>query len=104
MIEEILTATGMPHRQSHFPVRFPDETCAVWLDDITADGPDGYNRIFTHNVTVELYAAKIDPEAEATLEAEFNARGLHWEKQSAYWLRDVQRYQTIYEITYTIKN
>lgn len=102
MTEEILTAAGVLHRQARF-IRLPDETHAVWFDDITADGPDGYNRIFTHDVTVELYAAKLDPEAEAAIEAELDARGLPWEKQAAYWLDEVQRYQTIYEFTYITK-
>ena len=103
MTEEILTAAGVRHRQARF-VRLPDETHAVWFDDITADGPDGFNRIYMHDVMVELYAQKPDPKAEAAIEAELDARGIHWEKQATYWLDDVQRYQTIYEFTYISKN
>lgn len=102
MSDEILTAAGVNHRQARF-FRLPEGTHAVWFDDITADGPDGYNRIFTHDERIELYAPKPDPQAEAAIEAELNARGVHWEKQSAYWLPDVQRYQTIYEFTHIEK-
>lgn len=102
MADEILTAAGVLHRQARF-VRLPDETHAVWFDDVSADGPDGYNRIFTHDVLIELYSVKLDPNAEAAIEAELDERGIHWEKQAAYWLDDVQRYQTIYEFTYISK-
>ena len=99
MLNEILTAAGIPHK----PARFPDPpkgTHAVWFDDVTADGPDGINRIFTHNATVELYEDVQDPGAENALEAEIDARGLHYEKQARYWLDSIKRYQVIYEFTY----
>ncbi len=102
MIDEILTAAGLNHKETRF-VRLPEGTHAVWFDDVTTDGPDGYNRIHTHDVTVELYEPKPDPTAEAALEAELDARGLPWTKQARYWLDDVQRYQVIYEFTYYTK-
>lgn len=102
MLTEILNASGVKYKETRF-VRLPEVTHAVYFDDVTADGPDGYNRIFTHDVTIELYAPKPDPDAEAALEAAIDAKGLPWTKQARYWLDDVQRYQTIYEFTYTIK-
>lgn len=102
MVNEILTATGVPYRETQF-TRPPAKTYAVYMDDVTADGPDGVNRIFTHDITVEMYEPKADPEAERALEAELNARGLKWTKQSRYWLQDAQRYQVIYEFTYIEK-
>lgn len=99
MLNEILTAAGIPHK----PARFPDPpkgTYAVWFDDVTADGPDGFNRIFTHNAMVELYEAVQDPDAEKAVEAELDARGLHYDKQARYWLDSIKRYQVIYELTY----
>lgn len=102
MINDILTAAGIPNRETRF-LRIPDGTYAVWFDDITADGPDGANRIFTHDLTVELYEPKPDDDAEAAIEAELDARGLPWTKQARYWLGDAQRYQVIYEFTYITK-
>ena len=102
MIETILKAAGLlawQGRAAHPPV----ETYAVYFDDVTADGPDGYNRIFTHNVTVELYEPTQDDNAEAAVEAELNARGIPWTKQARYWLDDVRRYQVIYEFSYIEK-
>lgn len=103
MIDEILTEWGRPYRESFFPARLPADTCAVYLDDITADGPDGVNRIFTHDTTVEVYEPKPDAEAEADFEAALNSRGIPWEKQARYWLTNLQRYQVIYTFSYITK-
>lgn len=103
MANEALTAAGIPHRRGRFP-KPPAGTYAVWTDDIDTDGPDGMPpRIFRHNVTIELYEPKPDDTAEAALEAELSARGLHWSKQDRYWLPTEQLYQVVYDITYTEK-
>ena len=102
MIDEILTAAGVQYRPARF-LRMPEDTHAVYFDDIETDGPDGINRIFTHSVTIELYEPAPDDAGEAAVEAELNARGLRWTKQARYWLQDVQRYQVIYEFDYIEK-
>ena len=98
MIKNILTASGLPFRKSRYP-KPPAGTYAVYMDDISTDGPDGYNRIFTHDYTVEVYEPKPDDEAEAALEEALNAAGVTWTKQDRYWLQEEQRYQVIYEFT-----
>lgn len=102
MIEEILTASGVPFREGQF-LRPPAKTYAVYMDDVTADGPDDAVRILYHAATVELYEPKPDPEAEKAVEAQLNARGLKWSKQSRYWLEAAQRHQVVYEFEYTKK-
>ena len=102
MIKTILNAAGLPSGQGRVP-NPPAGTYAVYFDDVTADGPDGYNRIFTHEIMVELYEPKHDDEAEAALEAELNARGIPWTKQARYWLDSIRRYQVVYEFAYTEK-
>jgi hypothetical protein len=102
MVKTILKAAGLLAWQGRAP-HPPVETYAVYFDDVTADGPDGYNRIFTHDATVELYEPTHDDEAEAAIEAELNARGIPWTKQARYWLDSVQRYQVIYEFSYIEK-
>jgi hypothetical protein len=111
MIKEILTAAGLEHAQGRF-IRMPDGTHAVYFDDVEVTGPDrvsfasqaGPPRIYTHDVTVELYEPAPDDEAELALEAEFDSRGLPWTKQDRYWLKDLQRYQVVYELSYTSKS
>lgn len=110
MIKDILTAAGVEHAQGRF-LRMPDGTHAVYFDDIEVVAADrvtpptsaGLPRICNHNITVELYEPAPDDAAEASIEAELDARGLSWTKQDRYWLKDVQRYQVVYEFAYTSK-
>lgn len=103
MIEQILTAAGIPSQAAQFSDP-PPVTYAVYFDSVTAEGPDAEaSRIFTHDCTVELYAPTVDPEAKARLEAELDARGIPYTTQGWYWLGTTQRYQEIYEFSYIEK-
>ncbi len=102
MINEIMTAVSVPFKETMFS-RAPAGDYAVYHNDVTADGPDGLNRIFTHDITVELYETKPNPELEALIEGELNSRGIKWSKQSRYWVQEAQRYQVIYEFSYITK-
>lgn len=102
MVNDILTASGIPFRRGRF-IAGKVPTYAVYTDEITTDGPDGLPWILHHDITVELFEAKPDDKAEAALEAAIAAAGLHWTKQDRYWLQTEQRYQVIYEFEYTEK-
>ena len=110
MIKDILTAAGVDHAQGRF-LCMPDWTHAVYFDDIEVVAADrvtpptsaGLPRYYNHNISVELYEPAPDDAAEAAIEAELDARGLSWTKQDRYWLKDVQRYQVVYEFAYTAK-
>lgn len=102
MINEIMTATGIPFKETMFS-REPAGDYAVYHDNVTADGPDGFNRIFTHDIVVEIYEKKPNPKLEALFEGDLNSRGIKWSKQSRYWVQEAQRYQVIYEFSYITK-
>lgn len=110
MIKEILTAAGVLHRRGRF-LSPPAGTYAVYFDDIEMDGADpvspptsgGLPRIYHHNARVELYEAKPDDEKEAAIEAELDTRGIPWTKEDRYWIQTEQRYQVLYEFSYTSK-
>lgn len=102
MINMILTAAGVPFRETRF-VKPPAGTYAVYMDEVEADGPDGLNLITIHDYTVELYEPAPDAAAEAAVEAAINAQGLKWTKQARIWLREEQRYQVVYEFTHIEK-
>lgn len=109
MIGDILSAVGVEHAQGRF-LSMPEGTYVIYFDEIEATGADrtasptaGAPKIYTHNVTVEVYEPKPDPDTESALEAEFDARALDWTKQDRLWIHDLQRYQTVYELTYTDK-
>ena len=99
MIKQILTASGLKYRRARFPSP-PAGTYVVYMDDITTDGPDGFNRLYIHDVTFEVYEPKPDDAAEEAIEAALNAAGLPWTKQERYWIQPEQLYQVIYEFTY----
>ena len=111
MVNEILTAAGVKYAQGRF-IRMPAGTHAVYFDDIEATAADrvasptagGLPRIYTHNITVEVYEPAPDDLAETKIETELDSRGLSWTKQDRYWLKDLQRYQTVYEFAYTSKS
>lgn len=108
MLNDILTASGLLYAEARYPDPPEDETYAVYFDNVTKTGPDpipgiGLPCILTHDCMVELYEPIQDPTAEADLEAQLDARGLEYTKQARYWLQNVQRYQVIYEFTYTEK-
>lgn len=102
VVDDILTAAGVKYRETRFP-KPPSGTYAVYLDDVTADGPDGINRIFTHDITVELYEPAPDEATEAAVETAIDEKGLPWTKQARYWIQEEQLYQTIYEFTFIEK-
>lgn len=103
MIKDIMTTAGVPFRRSRF-LKPPEGTYAVYMDDVTTDGPDGINRIFTHEITLEVYEPHPDDKTESAIESAINDMGLRWEKQDRYWLQSEQRYQVIYTFEYIIKN
>lgn len=98
MIKNLLKAAGLLSWESLCPDP-PADTYAIYFDEVTTDGPDGYNWILVHDCTVELYELTKDAAAEAKLEQVLNGEGIRWIKQSRYWLQSVQRYQVIYEFT-----
>ena len=107
MVKEIMTASGVQHRRSHY-FQPPEGTYAVYFDDVDLDGADRVTAarlpgIYRHDVSIELYAPALDPAAEAAIEAAMTARGVHWHKEDAYWLQDVQRFQTVYTFAFTSK-
>lgn len=109
MLNDILTASGLPYKAARFPDP-PATTYIIYFDDVVSMGPDpiqggadGVPYILAHNVTFELYAPTIDRDAETALEAAIAAQGLEYTAQGWCWLRELQRYQQIVEISYTEK-
>lgn len=111
MVKNILTASGLPFRRSHFH-KPPEVTYAVYFDDVDVDGPDrvetlaaaGLPCIYHHDVSIEVYAPYPDDAAEAAVEVAMLAMGITtWHREDRYWLQDVQRYQTVYTFSYTAK-
>lgn len=102
MIKNLLKNAEIPAQEARFP-NPPKTAYAVYFDEISANGADNADILHTHDATVELYCPTIQSakNAEESLEVQLRANGIcKWEKQSRYWLDDVQRYQIIYEFTF----
>lgn len=102
MVDKILKPTGIPYKESRF-LKPPATTYAVYSDSIERRGADNINLITTHDITIELYEYKKDPEAEALIESQFDSLGIEYMKQSRYWIAEEQLYQVVYEFSYISK-
>lgn len=106
MVKKILTDAGFVENKTFKETRFlkaPRETYAVFMDSFTRRGADNLNLIKEHFYTIELYSYVPDPDAEARLEAQFDARGIEYEKQSRYWIEEEQLFQVVYSFEFTEK-
>lgn len=99
MVNEILNATGLPYKESRF-LKPPKETYAVYMDAVERRGGDNINLISRHDITLELYEYRPDPEAEKALENQFDSRGIEYTKQPRYWIQEEQIYQVVYDFSY----
>ena len=103
MVTKILDRAGVKYRETRYTAKPLPDTYAVYLDDREVGGADGVNCLITHNITIEVYEIKPDKAAELAIEAALDAYGVEWTSQARYWIREEQRYQVIYEFTYTEK-
>lgn len=103
MVTNILNRAGVKYRQSRYTIKPLPDTYAVYFDDREMGGADGLNCIVTHNITIELYESKPDDATETAIEAALDFYGIPWTSQARYWIQSEQRYQVIYEFTYTEK-
>ena len=99
MVNKILKATGLPYKESRF-LKPPSTTYAIYNDAINRRGGDSLNLLSQHDVTVELYEYKPDPEAEKALEEQLDLFGIEYDKDPRYWIQGEQLYQVVYDFTY----
>ncbi len=103
MVNTILTSAGFVLNETYREARFltpPKTTYAVYNDAINRRGGDNINLISQHDVSIELYEHKPDPEAEKAIEAQLDAWGIEYDKQPRYWIQEEQLYQVVYDFTY----
>ena len=103
MIKTILQAANIPGWEG-WTSNPPEGNYVLYFDDVTLEGPDLHPEwVKRHDVTLELYEPMAAPAVEAALEAAMTARGREWTKQARYWLKDLKRFQVIYEFTFKEK-
>lgn len=93
----IKDATGLPTADTVFtkPQKLP---FAIFIDKQTTDGDDFHTQIIEHDLTVELYAEKIDREHEAMLEALFAKQGWKWSRDRQWLPKPEDCFETVYAI------
>lgn len=99
MVKDILRGAGFTENVDFKETRFlkpPNTTYAVYMDSYTRRGADAVNLVKEHTYTIELYSYKVDPISENLIEAEFDLRGIEYDKEDRYWINDEGLYQTIY--------
>lgn len=72
------------------------------LDRTDEDGDDYHARIISHDLTVELYTERIEPENEKKLEAAFTKQGWKMSKDRT-WIQSEKMFETIYSTNFTEK-
>ena len=102
MVNKILTATGLPYKESRF-LKPPNTTYAIYEDAINRRGGDTINLLSQHDISIELYEYAPDPEAEKAIENQLDAEGIEYDKAPRYWIQEEQIYQVVYDFTYYSK-
>lgn len=106
MVKKVLTGAGFVENETFKETRFlkpPKTTYAVYFDSFTRRGADGLNLIKDHYYTIELYSYKVDPKAEAKIEAMLDELGLEYEKADRVWIQEEQLYQVVYTFNHIEK-
>ncbi|MBD5504088.1 MAG: hypothetical protein HDR09_20065 [Lachnospiraceae bacterium] len=93
--------TGIPTAEVAFtkPQKLP--FIAV-IDRTDEDGDDYHAQIVSHDLTVELYADRIDPESERKLEAAFAKQAWKVTKDRT-WISSEKMFETIYSTNFKEK-
>lgn len=109
MINDVITAAGLPVRDGSSPKGLPANTVVYVFDSFSVDGPDrvpgmeSFPAIARHLAQLEMYAPQPDSASESALEKQLLINGLLFTKSAREWVPSVQRYLTAYELTYTTK-
>ena len=101
-IEEYLKKeTGLPVAEVAFtqPQKLP---FVAFIDRTQGDGDDFHAQIITHDLAVEFYAARIDPENEKKIEAAFAQKAWKATKDRE-WIGEEKMFVTIYTTNFTEK-
>lgn len=95
------TETGIPTAEVAFtqPQKLP--FIAV-LDRTEEDGDDHHTRVAEHDLTVELYAARIDRRMEERIETAFRKQAWKASKERV-WIAGERMFETVYSIEFVEK-
>ena len=99
--EYIEKETGIPAAEVAFTKPQALPFIAI-LDSTKEDGDDFHARLQSHDLTVELYADRIDAQAESRLEAAFAKKAWKVTKDRT-WISNEKMFETIYTTNFVEK-
>lgn len=97
----IETETGIQTAEVAFtkPQKLP---FAAIIDSTEGDGDDYNTRTIAHDLTVEFYSERINPEAERKFEDALKKQGWKYTKDRQ-WLNEEKMFQTVYVTNFVEK-
>lgn len=103
-IYDILDETGLPFAACAFN-NPPDETYAVYNEEITRRGADLMNCITEYDVTVEVYAYDFyDEEAVRRVARALDRHAIPYKKYETTYINSEHLFQTRFEMSFTTKD
>lgn len=100
-LDKELNSTGIPFKNLYW-VKSPAYPYGIYDDTLLIRGDDERLTIVEHTTTLELYAEKIDANAEDKIENWLNDKHFEFNK-SRYWIDSEKHFQTIYEFEFIEK-
>lgn len=103
-LEEVLDDMGLPYAEVAWN-NPPDETYAIYVEEVTRRGADTMNCITEHEVSVEVYSYDFyDGEAVRKVERVLDRRCIAYTKYETGYINTEHLYQTRFEFSFTSKD
>ena len=103
-VADLLDKTGLPYAACAFN-NPPDETYAVYYEEITRRGADLLNCITEHEVTIEVYAYDFhDEDAVRAVADVLDSRSLEYKRYETTYINSEHLFQTRFEFSFTSKD
>lgn len=93
--------TGLPTAEVAFIQKQRLPYIAI-LDRTDGDGDDFHSQLVSHDLTVEFYAARIDPVNEKKIESAFDKQSWKFSKDRI-WIDSEKMFETIYTTNFIEK-
>ena len=97
LMDDILREAGIPGRETLY-IDAPGGCYVSWGDEITADGSDFCNELYTHRYTAYLFQPRdaADDSAREALQSVLDDNGIHFTRQARIFYEDLQYFCTTY--------
>jgi hypothetical protein len=95
VIETWLEATGLKVSEERF-LKPPPLPYIVFTEDIDVSGSDNKNCIVSKDISIELYALKVDHASENLIENLLNEKAISF-RRDRIWLDTEMMFETIYD-------